>query len=124
MRKKIDPKKRVYVYRNLRTGTFSVRQSGLVVNHVSRLVLRDAKYLVSQKGRQRVLDEKRKNVHAGISGYTTKTTISENTPHTKVTYNPYQHKFFIGGDGKPVFVSEFVLFINNEVRALTTKVEV
>ena len=46
-----------------------MRQSGKVIGHYHDLYLKDAKYLVSEAGRKRVLKEKKKNVHAGVSGF-------------------------------------------------------
>ena len=58
-------------------------------------MLRDARFLVGQAGRKKVLEEKRKNVHAGISGY-----IVDRVPNvpdfcTTVSYNPYKNETFI-----------------------------
>ena len=65
----MDKSKRVYVYFNLHKRMWSMRQSGKVIGHYHDLYLKDAKYLVSEAGRKRVLKEKKKNVHAGVSGF-------------------------------------------------------
>ena len=65
----IDLNRRVYVYFNLHKKIWSVLQAGKVVGHTKSIMLKDCKYLVSQAGRKRVLQEKKKNVHAGVSGY-------------------------------------------------------
>lgn len=62
-----------FVYRNLNRGGWSVRSctgqtKGRVVAHADLVCLDDATFEVSEKGRQRVLAQGRKNVHAGISG--------------------------------------------------------
>lgn len=90
----IDRSKVVRVYRNLRTGLLSVQQSGIVVCHVRNIVLRDVKFQVGKKGRERVRQEKRKNVHAFITG----TVIDPGEAWknrlyfawTEVCYNPYK----------------------------------
>jgi len=41
---------------------------GLVLAHADKLLLDDAVFKVSEKGRQRVISEQRKNVHAGVQG--------------------------------------------------------
>jgi len=104
---KIDPSKRVYVYFNLHKKCFSVRQSGKVVGHMDRVCLSDVRYLVSEAGRQKVLREKRKNVHAGLSGY-----FVDSVPvpwlSVDVTYNPYRCGSFVDvEDYEPVERSDF-----------------
>ena len=91
--------KRLYVYRNLHLNLFSVRTEGKVVSHVRELILEDARFLVGKKGRERVLREKRKNVHAGISGFWAEEweanpIMRAYTPH-KVSYNPYKNETFV-----------------------------
>jgi hypothetical protein len=107
--------KRVYVYRNLShrfggPGNFSVRQSNKVVIHVDRLMLWDCRFLVSERGRQRVLHEQRKNVHAGISGYVLDTWpgVYAKIP---ILYDPYLHKTFINANTlKPIYFADLVVF--------------
>lgn len=43
-------------------------QKGKVVGHPLALVLKDCRFVVSEAGRQRVLKERCKNVHAGVHG--------------------------------------------------------
>lgn len=105
--------KRVYVYRNLHTGDFSVRQSGIVIGHTDSILLQDCRFLVSQKGRQRVIRTGRKNVHAGVSGYNSGDMLKIEYL-TPVKYNPYKTMFFMCGD-VPVHESKYVLLENNEV---------
>jgi len=91
----IDKKKRVYVYFNLHKKVWSVRQSGKIVEHTKYIMIEDARFLVGQAGRKKVIEEKRKNVHAGISGY-----VVDRVPNvpdfcTTVSYNPYKNETFI-----------------------------
>tara|TARA_R110002153_G_scaffold105200_1_gene243484 strand:+ start:881 stop:1276 length:396 start_codon:yes stop_codon:yes gene_type:complete len=91
----IDLNRRVYVYFNLHKKVWSVRQDGRIAEHTNHIMLRDARFLVGQAGRKKVLEEKRKNVHAGISGY-----IVDRVPNvpdfcTTVSYNPYKNETFI-----------------------------
>ena len=65
----IDYNKRVYVYWNLHRKLWSVRQSGLIVDHAHLLSLRDCKFLVGKAGQARVRREGKKNVHAYIKGH-------------------------------------------------------
>jgi hypothetical protein len=91
----------MYVYRNITKQCWSVRDDGIVVAHLDCLVVRDAKFLVSEAGRRRVVREKRKNVHAGISGLVIAgqkdlSLLSDVIRHgAKVRYNPYQFKTFV-----------------------------
>ena len=108
----IDPNKVVRIYRNLRNGKLSVQQGGIVVCHTKHIVLRDAKFTVGQKGRERVLREKQKNVHAFISGYAVdpKTTWYNKLYYEwdKVYYNPYKTKHWTNPEGKYVDRAQFV----------------
>lgn len=63
-----------FTYFNLHTHEFSIRRRGLVRAHGDRLIILpgdgrdDVGFKVSEAGRQRVLREKRKNVHAFVVG--------------------------------------------------------
>ena len=56
----IDTNRRVYVYFNLHKKVWSVRQDGRIVEHTKYIMLKDARFLVGQAGRKKVLREKRK----------------------------------------------------------------
>lgn len=97
---------RVEVYWNLHKHLFSVRPlegpyKGRVVAHTDNLDLYDVTFTVQPKGRQRVLTEGRKNVHAFVRGV-----ASAGLPHdtlTTVTYNPYRDTSFVDvSSGRPV----------------------
>ena len=102
--------KRIYVYKNLHLNLFSVRTEGKVVSHVDELILEDARFLVGKKGRERVLKEKRKNVHAGVSGFwaeewEARSIMATYTPH-KIYYNPYKTDSFVMMDDMKTKVNE------------------
>lgn len=61
---------RVEVYRNLHNGKMSIRdaKTKLVLGHADQVFLHQAEFKVSQAGRERVLKEKKKNVHAVVEG--------------------------------------------------------
>ena len=64
---------RCFVYYNLHKHVWSIKalegsQKGRVIGHSDHVLLRYASGKVSEAGRQRVLRDKRKNVHAGIVG--------------------------------------------------------
>ena len=106
----IDTNRRVYVYFNLHKKVWSVRQDGKIVEHTKYIMLKDARFLVGQAGRKKVLREKKKNVHAGVSGY-----IVERVPNvpdfcTTVHYNPYKNETFISfATEKPMLWSPHVV---------------
>ena len=107
----IDQSKRVQVYFNLHKRVWSVRQSGLVVEHTNSIVLRDVRFLVGKAGRENVRKQKKKNVHAYASGYVCQLEDLPIIPEriNAVTYNPYKHETFVYVDnGKPCLTANFV----------------
>ena len=95
------PKGRVQVYYNLHKKCLSVRHKGKVIEHAQEVTLTDARFHVQQAGRERVLKEKRKNVHAYVSGKLKETFWFTQAPKyiwtakQRVTYNPYKYKSFV-----------------------------
>ena len=94
----------VQVYRNLHTGTYSIRYRGLVVGHYDIVAIVQPTFRVQPGGRARVLREKRKNVHAFVVGklvpFWDYPTAEE---ATRISYNPYKNETFIRVDtGEPV----------------------
>ena len=55
-------------YYNLHRHLFSLRKSGKVFLHTDNAVFENVKFHVQKAGQQKVREEKRKNVHAYISG--------------------------------------------------------
>jgi len=128
----------VEVYYNLRKKCLSVRDgsTGLVVKHTHALKLvsgkvgyeRDIRFKVSEKGRQRVLKEKRKNVHAYVCGRVMdlgKVRSLEDSKARKpktlrqVTYNPYKYETFVDvKTGEPVHFAQEV-FIDGQTVYIT-----
>lgn len=112
---------RVFVYRNLHKQVWSVialegQHKGRVVVHAPYVQLYGAiKFNVREAGRQRVIREKRKNVHAGIQGdillvsdgvyrYDNVQIVNARAipmeyaaydPMSEVTYNPYKYSTFV-----------------------------
>jgi len=90
---------RVHVYRNLTKGCWSIKdaKTGRVVNHADNLKIYNAKFVVQKGGQERVRREKKKYVHAYVSG---ETDVSMNWGGVgqQVTYNPYTHDMFMCGD--------------------------
>lgn len=92
---------RVRVYRNLNKKCLSVQswvagKGWRVTDHVQHIFLDNASFKVSQAGRRRVLDQKRKNVHAFIIG--DRVGQPKKTPTKQVRYNPYVSSSFFHVD--------------------------
>jgi len=104
----------VEVYYNLHKKCLSVRdtKTGLVVKHTHAIRLKGDRrgyrsglvhFNVSEKGRQRVLESQRKNVHAYVKGCVILNKVKgleerkARKPKTlrQVTYNPYKYESFV-----------------------------
>ena len=106
---------KVFIYFNLHKRCYSVKalsgpQKGRVVAHTSSVVLADASFKVSEAGRQRVLREKRKNVHAGVCGTWHSAHIGPPAEGVKVIYNPYKYASFVEkGTEQPIYNAPLVI---------------
>ena len=91
--REIDGTREVEVYRNLHRDCWSIRQDGVVVAHANSVGLTNCTFKVSQAGRQRVLRDQKKNVHAKIVG-----TLNANVIRQPclLIYNPYGLSYFHG----------------------------
>jgi hypothetical protein len=117
---------RVFVYFNLHRKCFSIKalegaNKGRVVAHRNDVLLFDGVFKVSEAGRQRVLRERKKNVHAGVVGYWDETgdmTIGIDrvaTIGTPITYNPYKYDTFVHLYGEhPIKTGRLVALTVNE----------
>ena len=123
---------RVQVYRNLNNGLISIQDlsTGLVLGHASAVDLQRATFIVREAGRQQVIREQRKNVHAFVRGKVIDVRnfkpfkgrgegIEDDSPYawmnstklqrgsmmgttTKVSYNPYKAPHFTTPEGDEV----------------------
>ena len=105
---------KVFVYFNLHKRVFSVKalegaEKGRVIGHRTSLAIYSPVFKVSEAGRQRVVREKRKNVHAGVVGFLTAPYdwTKELVEWTPVLYNPYVFSSFVTPRGKPVHKAQF-----------------
>lgn len=95
---------RVSIYYNLHKHCLSMvamegPNKGRVIDHPASVVLTDVKFVVQEGGRQRVLREKRKNVHAFVRGNllaSLPSTMFQIVPgYLPATYNPYRYATFV-----------------------------
>ena len=92
---------RVEVYFNLHKHTFSVRscKTGRVVLHTDKVHIDNPTFVVRKAGRERVLREGKKNVHAFVRGEMVGTYFDDFDPeyndYSLVMYNPYKHASFV-----------------------------
>lgn len=107
---KFDESKPVEVYFNLHRKEFSIRQDGLVVQHMMHLDLQDVTFHVQPAGNAKVRKEMKKNVHAYIKGMPAppNATVSL-TKLGELTYNPYKYKTFVWKETEePIQSAEWV----------------
>ena len=94
---------RVEVYFNLHKHIFSVRQcsTGRVILHSAKVHIRDPEFVVRKSGRDRVLREGKKNVHAFVRGEISY--FPDFNPdymgYSLVSYNPYKFDTFVDVEG-------------------------
>ena len=113
--------KQVRIYFNLRTKTLSlqtkVNGQWKVTAHPFTAYLKNVKFKVSEAGRQRVLQQKRKNVHAWVTGELIEK-LPDHGPFDSARYNPYELEKF-QSNGKYIDKADFAilngrqLFVNN-----------
>jgi len=127
--------KRFKIYRNLHKQTFSIqgfvpdKKGYRVTERANTMLLNDVKFKVMETGRQKVLQEKRKNVHAFITPLTYNVlqngkTLDEMKGLMKfktareIYYNPYKFNSFVYKDTEESLEGKSlkeVLMINNKV---------
>jgi len=104
----------VFIYRNLTKGCWSIKdtKTNRVVGHADSIRLVNCRFKVSEAGRQRVIRERKKYVHAGVVGMLTSecSTIDTWSP---VRYNPYMTATFVDLSGNAVHTASAVLLDNN-----------
>ncbi|AEV52134.1 hypothetical protein [Rhodococcus phage RGL3] len=109
---------RVFVYWNLHKKVWSVKalegpHKGRVITRSPWVTLRDVTPRVSEAGRQRVLREQRKNVHAGLVGELVRTTRRSDEPEGRgITYNPYKFSSFVHRDDETPYEGSPLAYLN------------
>ena len=103
---------RVFAYRNLHKGCWSLKamegpHKGRVVAHCADVALAACELRVSEAGRQRVLRERRKNVHAGVVGHVLAAVPQYQREGKPLRYNPYEGPTFTA-EGRAVRAADVV----------------
>ena len=101
-KQKLDLNFPVKVYWNYNKKIWSIQQNGKVVSHLESLKLKNVTFQVSEAGRQRVLSQNRKNVHAFACGriVPSKTKTCTKGIKREISYNPYRRMFFFEKESK------------------------
>ena len=98
----------IRAYRNLNIRShvaysLQSQKTRKVVGHLPEVYLTDAKLVVSEAGRQRVLKEQRKNVHAFAVGNLEPYASRPTKGWVKIRYNPYLFdSFVLASDQTPI----------------------
>jgi hypothetical protein len=115
---------KVWVYKNLNLSDklgypiFSIMDMATdkVIGHERNLLLKDCTLKVRQGGMERVRQQKRKNVHAGVVGF-----LSDEQPHVlpiSITYNPYKYNSFVNrANEEPIHNAKLVSIIDGKLTA-------
>lgn len=114
----------VDVYRNLHNGLWSVRSRfadsyGRVIAHKPWLTVFHASLVVNERGRQKVLAEKRKNVHAFVRGEMEDTSDGTQTVFyanslLPLTYNPYKMGSFYNPETNEPVLSAYAVLLGRD----------
>ncbi len=106
----------VDVYRNLNNCRLSIKSRrtkdyGTVIGYADKVHLQDVEFVVQPAGRERVLEEERKNVHAFARGnLCPESEFPEQECTREVTYNPYKYETFVLKDSEsPIHQADYVL---------------
>lgn len=120
--------KKVMVYYNLHKKTFSVRYDNKVILHADYVKLGDVEFRVRSGGKERVRQEKSKNVHAFVIGtlldyceYPCEELPSEPNDNI-VTYNPYKYDSYVmKNTEEPIYYANEVDMINSKNKIFILK---
>lgn len=125
---------RVETYFNLHKKCLSARPTvkGGRVSHYRSITLKDAKFVVQPAGREKVLREKKKNVHAFVRGTVINSYGLEVKDGTKIaeycekqgfrriTYNPYKYDSFVYADTEePVTEAGTIVIVDRALFEVT-----
>lgn len=118
-----------YYYWNLHRSIWSEMQRGKVIGHHPTVVLHDCEFRVRQAGRERVLREKKKNVHAfvvsgGYRHYPDAMEVNfDEVVMIEIKYNPFRAGFFYDNLWKQEVVSAATVLLTADKRVFAQGVE-
>ena len=107
---------RKQIYFNLHKRLFSIQEKGKVIDHTNNITLWNCRFLVGEKGRDRVRQEGKKNVHAKVSGFIERDKSYDGCDRVSIVkYNPYVNDTFVREeDNSPIHYAKVVnLFLVN-----------
>lgn len=118
-------KAKFYIYRNLHGRCFSIKHRGRIVEYTTNIIAINPSFQVSEKGRQRVIKEQRKNVHAYVvcSDFLIPSSFNYKLygviEDGEVTYNPYTDTSFMA-NGQPIFKANYaqLTITNNKSKVI------
>tara|TARA_B100001093_G_scaffold351911_1_gene336385 strand:- start:11422 stop:11802 length:381 start_codon:yes stop_codon:yes gene_type:complete len=99
---------KVDVYFNLHKKVLSVRHKGKVIHYARLMLLKDVEFVVSKSGRERVLKDNRKNVHAFVRGEVVDSIPVNSYKSYPVKYDPYKSGSFLDDKDNPVYDTKWV----------------
>ena len=90
---------KIRAYFNLHKRLFSIQhrtpKGWRLWKHVDNVALHFPVFIVNERGRQRVLRDKRKNVHAFVEGILSAPMCVDPDDLTRVSYDPYKGNAFV-----------------------------
>jgi len=108
----------VRIYRNLNNGTMSVQgqvnKTWKVVGHVTNAVVCDVAFKIQEGGRQRVIRDRRKNVHAWGQGILMGQASDDHCP-IALGYDPYEDGSFLDKETGLTIEKARILVVRNNL---------
>jgi len=119
-------KAKYYLYRNLHTGGFSIKQKGLVCARGHVVTMKNVEFKVNAAGSAKAKKEQQRNVHAYMVAdnfEVCKVLASglENLLKTvddmlEITYHPYSDdKFVVKSTNEPIEFAQYAIAVNGKV---------
>jgi hypothetical protein len=111
----------IRIYRNLTNGLMSLQKyipgvGWRLAGHCNSATIKNVRFVVHEKSRQRVIREKKKNVHAYGIGTLLGNNGSEIHANIPLFYDPYTTPNFVDRDSHRVIEkARFLVIINNLV---------
>jgi len=113
-------KAKFYLYRNLRSGGFSIKHRGLVCDRGDIFKMFNVEFHVSEAGSQRAKDANQRNVHAYMVAEEYEklegVIYHADSELIRVTYHPFKDKTFIIADtGEPILSADYAIALKGQV---------